>query len=269
MAAPTGGNQDMSWQIQHDQATETKIYRATALNQPGLVQAVSTQSSGNMALHTGERPELVIGRRQRFLQLLQLDLENLVAANQVHGVTIQKVDRRLAGAGAKSFETAIPDTDALTTEVPGIVLSTFTADCLPIFLYDPDRPAVAVVHAGWRGTIGRIVERTLEAMARDFQTVPGRVRAAIGPAICGKCFQVNRDLADNFSKADPLAVNSEAGAFYVDLAGFNARLLTTAGVAPEHISLSETCTSCHPQTFFSYRAGNQTIGRMMGIISLK
>ncbi|HYH05049.1 MAG TPA: peptidoglycan editing factor PgeF [Bacillota bacterium] len=258
----------MSWQIQCYHGVE--VYQALSLNDSGLIQGFSTQNAGNLALHTGDMPEKVIERRRDFLKVFGLKLEQLVAANQVHGTTIRKVDRQLAGAGALSFATALPETDALITEIPGIVLSIFTADCLPVFLYDPDTPAIAVIHAGWRGTLGRIAEKTLERMVDEYQTTPGRLRAAIGPAICRHCFQVNQDLADEFSKDDPLAVESDSTtASYVDLPGFNARLLAKAGVAPENIDLSGACTSCQTETFFSYRAGNRTIGRMMGIISLK
>lgn len=257
----------MSWQIKCNQGVE--IYQTLSLNDSGLIQGFSTQSSGNLALHTGDVPEKVIERRRYFLKACGLELEQLVAANQVHGTNVRKVDRQLAGSGAFSFESALADTDALITEVPGIVLSIFTADCLPVFLYDPDTPAVAIIHAGWRGTLGRIVERTLEMMVDEYQTTPGRVRAAIGPAICSKCFQVNRDLADRFTKVDPIAVSGNSVGYYVDLSGFNARLLVKAGVAPENIDLSGACTCCQPEKFFSYRGGNQTTGRMMGIISLK
>lgn len=267
MAAQTSDNLNSNWQFRVYHGVE--VYQALPLNHSGLVQGVSTQSSGNMALHTGDLPEPVLKRRYSFLQALQLDLGQLVTANQVHGVKVQKVDRQLAGAGARSLQTALPDTDALITDEPGIVLAIFTADCVQVFLYDPDRPAVAVVHAGWRGTIARIVERTIERMIREYQTLPERILAAIGPAICKKCFQVNRDLADIFNKADCLAVNKGGDRYYVDLIGFNFRLLTKAGIAPENIFLSGACTSCQHQTFFSYRAGNQTGNRMMGIISLK
>jgi YfiH family protein len=258
----------MSWRrLQYEGAAG--IYQAAALNQAGVVQGFSTKDWGNLALHTGDQPEIVVKRRRQFLNSWGLSLEKLVAANQAHGVQTQVVEAGMAGAGAAELATAFPETDALITEVPGLILAVFTADCLPIFLYDPDRPAVAVVHAGWRGTLDRIVERTVMKMVKQFQTTPERLWAALGPAICGRCFQVKSDLAELFAKADSRAVQADANGYYVDLAGFNARLLACCGVAPEKITQSAPCTSCNRDTFFSYRAEGQTKGRMMGIISLK
>jgi YfiH family protein len=257
----------MSWQsFQHGVA---KIYQASSLNQAGLVQGFSTKGWGNLALHTGDHPDLVVKRRRQFLSCLGLQLEKLVAANQVHGTQVQVVEAGMAGAGAGELATALSGIDALITEVPGLVLAVFTADCLPIFLYDLDRPAVAVVHAGWRGTLDRIVERTVVKMVEQYRTVPEKLWAAIGPAICSQCFQVGPDLAERFVKADSQAVQADAAGYYVDLAGFNTRLLVNCGVALERIERFAPCTGCNRETFFSYRAEGQTNGRMMGIISLK
>jgi YfiH family protein len=245
------------------------IHRCAQLNHSGVFQAFSTQSCGNMALHTGDLREDVVRRRRQFLEHLGLDLRQLVAAGQVHGTRVQIVDSSLAGAGAESWESVIPETDALVTAQPGIVLGIFTADCLPIFLYDQETPVVAVIHAGWRGTIDRIVSLTLETMIQTFGTDPGRVWAAVGPGICRSCFQVDQDLAERFRRADPRAVTEESSIFHVDLAAFNVRVLENAGINPEQIVLSKLCTACNPEIFFSYRAGGRTSGRMMGIIGIR
>jgi YfiH family protein len=256
----------MSWRsVRYSPAV---VYQADLLNQGGVVQGFSTKGWGNLALHTGDRPELVVRRRRRFLNCWGLPLSGLAAANQVHGVAVATVTSEMAGAGSTELATALPATDALITEVSGLVLAVFTADCLPVFLYDPDRPAVAVIHAGWRGTLDLILERTIVKMATVYRTVPERLRAAFGPAICSRCFQVRPDLAETFGKADPQAVSYDNAGFHVDLAGFNRRLLSGYGVASENITSPAPCTACHREKFFSYRAEGRTNGRMMGIISL-
>jgi YfiH family protein len=245
------------------------LFQASVLNQPGLIQAFSTRDWGNLALHTGDHPEIVVRRRQNFLSGWGLPLEKLVAANQVHETAVRVVTAAMAGSGARESATAVSETDALITEVPEVILAIFTADCLPVFLYDPDRPAIAVIHAGWRGAIGGIVERTVAAMIKQYRTTPERLWAAIGPAICKRCFQVQPDVAERFGKADSLAVRVEAVGAYVDLAGFAARQLVGYGVAWEKIDILAPCTACNRDTFFSYRAEGRTNGRMMGIISLR
>ena len=245
------------------------VYRCPELNRSGVFQAFSTRSCGNMALHTGDLPDDVIRRRRQFIETQGLSLRQLVAARQVHGARVQVVDAVMAGAGAESQESAVPQTDAMVTSEPEIVLGIFTADCLPLFLYDPDTPAIAVVHAGWRGALNRIAAFTLETMVKTFGTRPGRVWAAVGPGICRNCFEVAPDLAERFRGADPQAVAKIDSIFHVDLTGFVARDLVSAGMNPGRVVFSGICTACNPETFFSYRAGGGTPGRMMGIIGLK
>jgi YfiH family protein len=245
------------------------VYRCPELNRSGVCQAFSTRSCGNMALHTGDRPDDVIRRRRQFLDSQGLSIRQLVVAGQVHGTRVQVVTAAMAGAGAESREDAIPQTDALITREPGIVLGIFTADCLPLFLYDPETPAIAVIHAGWRGAINRIAALTLERMEKSFGTRPGQVWAAVGPGICRSCFEVDRDLAERFREADHQAVGEINSVFHVDLAGFIAHDLAAAGMNPGRIAFSGSCTACDPKIFYSYRADGGTFGRMMGIIGLK
>jgi YfiH family protein len=245
------------------------VYRSPELNRSGVFQAFSTRSCGNMALHTGDLPDAVIRRRRQFLDSQGLDIRRLVAAGQVHGTRVQVVSAAMAGAGAESQESAIAQTDALITSEPGIILGILTADCLPLFLYDPGTPAIAVIHAGWRGTIHRIAALTLETMVKTCGTRPGQVWAGVGPGICRDCFEVDRDLADRFRAADDQAVTEMNSVSHVDLAGFIGRDLVSAGMNPGRIIFSGICTACNPEIFYSYRAGGGTAGRMMGIIGLK
>ncbi len=257
----------MSWQqtVHHQRA----IYQCSEFNGPGLIQAISTAGYGNMALHTGSDPEEIIGNRQLFMADLGLSLERLVTAVQVHGIRVEAVGSAMAGSGARTMATAIPATDALITAEAGPMLAIFSADCLPIFLYDPETPAVGIVHAGWRGTLAGIAVSTVEAMARRFGTRPEELWVTSGPAICGRCFNVSREVAMEFAAIQPEAVSGDETQFRVDLAEFNFFLLERAGVQRRRMIRSEFCTVCQQDRFFSYRAQMGTGNRLMGIIGLK
>ncbi|MBI4832252.1 MAG: laccase domain-containing protein, partial [Candidatus Lindowbacteria bacterium] len=122
----------------------------------------------NTGLHTGDDPINVIENRRLVFGDLELDPNSFTAAQQVHGDNIERVDRNQCGMGALHYQDAIPATDALITDVPGIPIGVFTADCVPIFLYDPGRMAVGIVHAGWRSTVLEIASKTVKKMAQEF-----------------------------------------------------------------------------------------------------
>jgi uncharacterized protein, YfiH family len=252
-----------------DMSAGLKKYRAAIFNDAPVIQAVSSKECGNMALHTGDIAEHVIDNRQRFLGSLNLKLENLVAAEQVHSAAICVVDREQMGLGAYSLQNALPGIDALITRESGVILSIFTADCLPIFIYDPRTPAIAIVHAGWRGSIAEIAKLTINKMASEFKTNPGDCLAAIGPSICRICFKVSSEVAEKFYFLCPQVVMQSPDGYQVDLSAFNAWLLKDAGLQPERIVAADLCTGCHNNDFFSYRIEGGTMGRMMGIIALQ
>jgi YfiH family protein len=257
----------MSWfkEIKGDLA----IYRCGVLNDSAVIQACSTKMDGNMALHTGDDPEQVLARRQKFLGTLDLQLDDLVAGVQTHSVNVRVITRKSAGTGAWDLTTAIPDTDALITREPGIILSIFTADCLPIFFYDKETPAIGLAHAGWRGSIHGIAAGTLEEMISVFHTNPAQCLVTIGPAIGKECFIVNEDVARQFAADIPECVFYDNSNHRVDLNGFNRGLLIKMGVPASQIIDSGLCTCCLRDDFYSYRAENQTAGRLMSIISLR
>ena len=257
----------MTWQtVEHN---GMNYYQCPELNNSQVVQACSDRSFGNMALHTGDNQVEVVRRRELFLKGLGLTLDDLVAATQIHGTRIAVVNRSMAGYGARNPATALPDTDGLVTRERGLVLSIFTADCYPIFLYDRQTPAVGLVHAGWRGTINRIVERAVSTMTNQFGTDPRHLQVVFGPAICGECFRVHQEVASQFEQVYPETVHDDQLGYRVDLAEFNCRLLEDCGISRDRIINSNLCTVCTAGRFFSYRAEAGTTGRLMGIIALK
>jgi hypothetical protein len=158
----------------------------------------------------------------------------------------------------------------------GVLLGVQTADCLPILIYDPERRATAAIHAGWRGTLKGIVPRALDQMKERFGTEASDCYVAIGPAIQQCCYEVGRDVTDPFYKtfsfaAEVMRPGPLPDKFYLNLAQTTLRLLEAAGVNRSNIFISEDCTACRNDLFFSYRREKETgygVGRLLAVIGL-
>lgn len=225
----------------------------------------------NLGLHVDDDPDAVVANRRLVCRALGSDINRLVACEQVHGTTIAVVDGSHMGHGAADYSTALPETDGLITATPGVMLSLYFADCVPILLLDPVTPAVGLAHAGWKGTAGRIAVRALEAMAREFGTVPARCLAAVAPAIGPCCYEVGEEVAESISATAAGAhrhVRPAGERCMLDLPGVNALQLADAGVLPHNIIVSSTCTRCTDDDFFSYRREGPT-GRMGAFLLLR
>jgi polyphenol oxidase len=187
--------------------------------------------------------------------------------------------------------------DGIVTRAPGILVGIQTADCLPIILVDTKQRAVGVFHAGWRGTVKRIVEKGVGEMRRYFGTLPRNIIAAIGPGIHACCYDVGPEVRQQFEsqfayaedlfreskESDPvrekyplLFMTARAPGhselptkIFLDLVEANRRQLIDAGLSPRNISASTLCTACHPELLFSYRAEKGVTGRMMGVAGIK
>lgn len=164
---------------------------------------------------------------------------------------------------ATSFVVTAPvpagEGDALITRQPGVTISVRTADCYPILLADRVTRAVAAVHAGWRGTEARIVQKVLERMSAEFGARPENITAAIGPGIGGCCYQVGDEVARKFGMS---------GAGKLDLAEENVKQLKAAGVLSPRIESITACTHCRPGQFHSYRRDGEQAGRMISFIEI-
>ena len=157
--------------------------------------------------------------------------------------------------------------DALLTATPGLLIGVRTADCVPVLLVDPRRRAVGAVHAGWRGTAGRIAAKAVEQMQRNFGSVPDELLAAIGPAIGPCCYRVGAEVAVLFREWFPER-NDLDGPAFLDLAETNRRQLITAGLNDAHIFTANLCTGCLKNNFFSYRGEGTKTGRQMAAIGI-
>ena len=150
-----------------------------------------------------------------------------------------------------------PVGDALMTDRPGVLITVFTADCLPVIIIDPNHYAVAIAHAGWRGSLLRISEKTVFEMAKDFGSDPDSLLVGLGHRIGRCCFEVGREVWQQIEKepffSNRVITRKEGEKAWVDIARLNRILLLNAGVKPEHIADADICTVCHPEIFYSFR----------------
>lgn len=228
------------------------------------MSAFSVKADGNMSLSYGYTAGS-LENRESFLSSLSIDYKHLVCAKQVHGNHVQCVNEDDKGRGALAYDAAVPETDGFITDTRRLPLAIFTADCLPIFLYDPQRPAIGLLHAGWRSSKAGIVACAIKLMQDEFKTDPAKLTAGFGPCIRDCCYRVSADFKDKFS----LGLVERPGSLYFDLALANKKQLIDSGVKGENISDPEFCTSCANKEFFSFRKEGKESGRMLSVIMLK
>lgn len=196
----------------------------------------------------------------------------VVTARQVHGTDVLVLDRRTAGSRPLAGASVSGGHDAIVTNQPGVLVAVETADCVPVLLLDSSRGVYAAVHAGWRGTLGSIVEKAVVVMQNRFGCHLRSIRAAIGPSIGVCCYEVNgtvlAPLKRGFSYWAEVVENVKGTKAHLDLRGFNRRQLEEAGISPDRIETVNLCTACHPDLFYSYRRDGARTGRMMSGIGL-
>lgn len=222
----------------------------------------------NLGLHVGDENESVIENRRRAVSALRFTLDDWVSGEQVHGARVARVGADAKGQGAFSHKSAVEGADGLITDVPGLLLAGYFADCVPVFVVDPEGPRIGLAHAGWRGTLGNVAGNLIEALRDAFGTDPARARVWIGPAIGPCCFEVGADVASQFRAAGLSTYVDEGDTVAIDLHAANRHLLVAAGVMPEHIEVSGDCTACHTDRFFSHRALGPQTGRMGALIGI-
>ena len=214
--------------------------------------STGTQASLNLAHGRGDSMENVQTNIRILTDALGMDDKKLVLTYQTHSDVVRPVTEADAnGLCHRDY----PKCDGLVTATPGVGLLVFTADCTPILLHDPVTGAVGAVHAGWRGTVQSIAARAVEAMCRNYGAKPADIRAAIGPNI-GFChFETDGDVPEAMRAAFGSAVEpficTKGEKFHLDLKAINAMVLQSAGV--EQIEISDACTVCTPDRFWSHR----------------
>ena len=224
----------------------------------------------NLGPNRGDPTDAVVENSRRFCAAIGTTAESLVLSAQVHETTVRAVTEADRGKGL--FRPRDYTADALVTNVKGLSLAVFSADCGIILLYDPVHPAIGAVHAGWRGCAGGIVEKTVAAMVSEYSSDPADILAAVGPCIGQCCFETDRDVPDAMLAAlgDAAApyLEQRGAKWHVDLAGLNRQWLLKAGVLPEHIDVCGLCTACRPDLFWSHRKMGEARGVQCAMISL-
>lgn len=230
-------------------------------------------TSFNMGLHVGDDPAQVVANRKRLSERVGMPFEAWTCADQVHGKNISRITKVNRGAGKASLEDCIPATDGLHTNEPGILLTSFYADCVPLFFLDPQNQAIGLAHAGWKGTVARIGAEMVSVFAEEYGSRPDDLLVAIGPSIGGCCYEVDQRIIDQVKTATKEweeAVKAQAtGRFLLDLPKLNRLILQEAGITDNQMTLSGWCTSCHPERFFSHRKEAGKTGRMASFIGWK
>ncbi|MGN0988517.1 MAG: peptidoglycan editing factor PgeF [Otoolea sp.] len=253
------------------------------LTESGLVRhGFSTRLGGvsrppydtmNLSFTRGDRTEDVKENYRRMAAALEISVERMVLTQQTHTVNVRKVTEADAGKGVIR-ERDYADVDGLITNVPGISLVAFGADCVTLFFLDPVHRAIGLSHSGWRGTVNRMGEVTLQAMAREYGTCPEDVLVCIGPSICRSCYEVGSEVAEEFLRAfgaehqADLMDKKENGKYQLDLWAANRRVLTEAGVKEERIQVTDICTFCNPQLLFSHRRTGEKRGNLGAFLCL-
>lgn len=206
-----------------------------------------------------------LANRRNFLRQLNINYESLVCASQVHGSCIACIGDADRGRGAKSADTALGSTDGLITNVKNLPLAIFTADCLAIFLYDPVKHAIGLIHAGWRGARAGIISKAVESMREKFGSNPENLLAGFGPFLKSCCYQVGDEFKDYF----PGGLLKAGNHYYLDLAAVAKEQLLKKKVKETNIGNSGDCTFCNNDKYFSYRKEGSKAGRLMAVIMLK
>jgi len=231
-------------------------------------------ASLNLSFQVGDDPQRVLKNRQRLAGALGIPLSNLTTAKQIHGCHVMVVSEPRRGNGATDYKGAIDATDAMVTNVPGICLMILLADCVPITLYDPTKRVVGVAHAGWKGTLQSIAQKTVQVFQEDFGSSPQDMVAAIGPSIGPCCYEVGPGVISQIehlwgTRQRYVRKASWNGKGHLDLWEANLTQLVKADIPNNHIEIARMCTYHDPSLFFSYRHDRGRTGRFGAGIFLR
>lgn len=251
------------------------------LQKEGLIHGFSTRlggvskgyfSSMNLSFQRGDREEDVRENYKRIGEAIGFSPENLVFSDQIHEDTIYSVTKDDCGKGYT--KELLKGNDGLVTNERQVPLVTFYADCVPIFFYDPVKKVIGMAHSGWRGTVKRIGCKMLSKMQTEYGSKVEDILVVIAPSICKDCYEISEDVANEFKKEMkeiPTELYLEEkgnGKYQLDLWKVNEEMILRAGVQREHLAVTDLCTCCNPELFFSHRASEGKRGNLAGFMML-
>lgn len=231
-------------------------------------------ASMNLSYARGDDKEAVDENFRRIAEIFGTTPNRIVCSKQTHTTNVRLVMEEDCGKGVL-YPVDYDDVDGLITNVPGILLCTSYADCVPLYFVDVKNKAIGLGHSGWRGTVCRMGEAMLKNMHDAFGTEPEDVIAAIGPSICRDCYEVGEEVAEAFKQSFQeewrflLSEGKEAGKYQLDLWEANRRVLLGAGILSEHLAVTDICTCCNSEYLFSHRASKGKRGNLGAFMELR
>lgn len=250
---------------------------------PGFVHGFSTRlggvsegiySSMNLSFTRGDEEEAVRENYRRISSALGFEPGDIVTSDQTHTANVRVITEKDRGNGI-TRPRPYRDVDGMVTNVPGLVLATFYADCVPLYFIDPVHKAVGLSHSGWRGTVAGIGKETVKRMQENYGSRPEDIYGAIGPSICQECYEVSEDVILEFQKSfseeiwPSLFYKKENGKYQLNLWEANRQIFLRSGILPEHISMPGICTCCNPEFLFSHRASKGKRGNLAAFLGIK
>lgn len=235
-------------------------------------------STCNLSYTRGDDKEAVDENYKRISEALGhgRKLNDFVSTFQTHTTNVRVVTEEDRGKGPY-IQRDYTDVDGLVTNVPGIILSTFHADCPPVYFVDSVKRAIGLSHSGWKGTKGQISKVTIEAMTKNYGTDPKDLICAIGPSICGPCYEISSDVADEFSESytskeledNKILIKYPEHKYRLYLWNAIKLSLVKSGVKEENIIVTDICTRCNPELLFSHRIHHENRGNLAAFLALK
>jgi YfiH family protein len=240
------------------------IYSEIFMKYPEIVFGFSTKQGGispppyylNLSASVGDEISNVNRNRDIFFNELGFDASDVSLMKQVHSSNVEYT-------GSPQL---VMDSDAIFTDKKNIYLAVSVADCIPVFLFEPEREIIAVIHAGWKGTSEKIVEKCIDKMVEECKVDPAKLIAYIGPGISQENYEVGEEVGKFFNDDVKKSGN---GKYYIDLKKENVNQLLSKGVKEENIEVSPYCTFKDEELFHSHRRENGKTGRMFGVIGMK
>lgn len=231
-------------------------------------------SSMDLSFVRGDEEEAVRENFRRIGASMGVSCEDMVFSQQTHTTNVRVVTEQDRGMGmTRPLEYS--DVDGLVTNVPGLCLVTFYADCVPLYILDPVQKVIGLSHSGWRGTVGKIGKKTVEMMTKEYGSDPKDILVAVGPSICQDCYEVSEDVIQQFQQNfdpiywDRIFYQKDNGKYQLNLWAANACVFQESGILKEHMAVTNVCTHCNSDVLYSHRTMGNDRGSLAAFLALK